>query len=194
MIAMQIEDAQGILRDDVLDSDTRGAVKGMGFGSARAKTTNEADRLIPLYHAYDGRVRNVPKYMAPRLRTTMFPRDNNEVPEEYWGKPVWSIDDEYPAEDENVYDFYCRLSKFAPDGIKAEISAAGLSANCRKRLAHGGFPTQFEADEHFRKKHPRRWAAYQRYIGTSTQSKGTDAIVAAVEAMQALAQATANKE
>ncbi len=187
--AQQIEALNGIRRDDVLNSETRAAVQGLGFGSAAVKSTNDADRYITLYHRYDGRERAVPKYMAARYVIQRFTSGDREIPDEHWGKQVWMLnpDSDQIVHDASPRDFVCRMSPLSQGAVKDEIIRAGLSRNCRKQVKGGGYQNQFDADEHFRKKHPRRWAAYQRFLGTDTANRGTDALVNAVQAMREMA-------
>lgn len=186
-IAAQIDAMPGQVRDDVMDADTVGALKDMlPVGTERVRATNGADLMVNIYHRFDGRVVEVPSYQAPRYCTTRFPREE-PVPVEYWGKVVWGLDPAFSERDEVPGTFQCRVSLKAPDDIKAEMRAAGLNLTCRKRVASGGFQTQFEADEHFRVKHPRRWAAYQRFANRDVTARGSDAMVQAVQAMQQMA-------
>lgn len=159
-------EAQTERRDDVLNRETRGAVRQMGLGALPGETSANAARFVTLYHAFDDRTLRVPMYMAPQRITERFPSDT-EVPEEWHRKQVWYLQDMRP--EDAAYAFQCRLSRNQADpAIVAEMSKAGLAATCRKRLRHGGFGTQFEADEHFRVKHPRRWQSYQRFLGVDT--------------------------
>ena len=73
------------------------------------------------------------------------------------------------------------------DEIKAEMKAAGLQQTCRKKLKNDGYDTQFAADEHFRVKHPRRWAAYQRFVTQNAQRQTTASMASAVQAMSDMA-------
>lgn len=190
--AMMARDLNAHLASKGIDDEEQAGIRKIkGLGATSTRASKDAEMMVTIYHAYDGRAKEVPKYQVPRLCTRLFD-PSDEVPEEYWNKPVWSYDEDFPAEDTADYDYQCRLSPKSEFAV--EMKAAGLAAVCRKRLVHGGFATQFEADEHFRKKHARRWAAYQRFLTKNSADQGTNAIVAAVQAMQALATSSANKE
>ena len=184
----QVEEIRVAVREDIATSDTATAVKALvpGAGISPTKSNNDADKFPTLYHAYDGRAVQMPMYQVEDRLKRRFP-DSDEVPEEYRGKQVWLI--RPPKTETVVYEFQCRLSPKADPEVLAEIRAAGLQPTCRKKLKNSGFPTQFEADEHFRKKHPRRWAAYQRYLSTAASKDSADSLKAAVAAMLSLAEA-----
>lgn len=197
-VAAQIDTMRAKVRDDVLDGDTVAALKSAlpGIGTESTRATNGADIMVKLYHRYDGREIEVPSYQAPRYATNRFPRDET-IPREHWNKTVWGLTPDFSEREQQTYEFQCRLSRNQQDEkIKDEMRRAGLAMTCRKRLKDGGYATQFEADEHFRVKHPRRWRSYQLFMGRDVTAHGADAMTAAVQAMQAVAEAVAarNKE
>jgi hypothetical protein len=194
-IAAQIKGMRAVERDDVMDADTIGALKNLlPVGTQRVRASNGADLMVTLYHKYDGRVIEVPSYQAPRYATTRFPSEE-PVPREYWRQVVWGLEPSFSEHEDVPGVFQCRVSVKSSDANKAEMKAAGLNLTCRKSVKGGGFQTQFEADEHFRVKHPRRWASYQRFVGRDVQTRGSDAMVQAVQAMQQMAAGlTAPKE
>lgn len=157
----QLKKIQASIREDVLDGDTKQAVKRLGLESERTASTNDANKFITLYHAYDGRELPIPMYQVAKRLQEVFPR-TAEYPEEFWDEQVWLG---YPPDrvDETPREAQCRLSPNADEATKAEMKAAGLAPTCRKKVRGGGFATQFEADEHFRVKHPRRWKSYERF-------------------------------
>lgn len=153
------------LRDDVLTSETKGAVANMGLGSTPVKATNDADMWVPLYHAYDGRAVPVPMYMVEKRLTDRFSYDP-AIPSEFHGGQVWFHYPQPNAVGDKPYQ--CRISIYGTEEMKEAMKAAGLMPVCRKPAT---FATQFEADEHFRIKHRRRWEAWQRYLA---EAKGQD--------------------
>lgn len=176
-------------REDVLTPEVKGEIRGLGIGATPGRVTNNANRFVTLYHAYDGRSVPVPTYMGPQRLTERFPAGDTTVPDEFRGKQVWFLRPQKTTSE--AYDFQCRLSPNAAEDVREEVRRAGLAATCRKRLAHGGFSTQFEADEHFRVKHPRRWAAYQRFLGIDTQKTAASNMETLVQAMTEMARASA---
>ena len=175
------------IREDVLTPETLQAIKGAvpGVGASPTKSNNDADVFAVLFHAYDGRRLQLPLYQAENRLGQRF-EYTDEVPAEYHGKQVWHL--KQSESDREPNEFQCRLSKLAPAEHLEEMKKAGLNPTCRKRTKNGGFATQFEADEHFRVKHPRRWAAYQRYNSTAASKSSATSLEAAVKAMLALAQ------
>jgi hypothetical protein len=170
--------------NDVVNNETKGELNKMGFGAGAQKSTNRADEMVPLYHAYDGRTARVPFYQASQRLTVRFSSDN-DVPEEWQNEQVWYLDPPEGSEaDADAERFPCRLSREQTDPeINAQMKKAGLAQTCRKRLRGGGFTTMFEADEHFRVKHPRRWASYQRFLGvdaTRTAAENQTALMAQI--------------
>lgn len=196
--AAQVEKLRVETRDDVLNAETASAIKGLGrvigtdVSTSGTRSTNDADKMVPMYHAYDGRTIRVPMYQVEDRLMRTFDR-TDEIPQEYWGKQVWVLDgEERTAEPENG-EFQCRLSPKASDETKAEMKAAGLNANCRKRLKYDGFATQFEADEHFRVKHPRRWRSYQTWMSQNASRSGSDQMAQAITTLAAIATSMAPK-
>ena len=179
----QVEELKAVSREDVLTSDVKSQLSREGLSAAPTAVTNDANRFPVLYHAYDGRSLRLPMYQAEDRLKRRFP-STDEIPPEFHGKQVWHI--RAPKTEPGSYEFQCRLNPNADPAIKAEMKAAGLQSSCRKKLKNGGFPTQFEADEHFRVKHPRRWASYQRYVTQNTQRTAADSMASAVQAMLAL--------
>lgn len=183
-------DAQGELdalktanKDDVLTGDTRAAIGSLGLNASAVEVSNDANRWIPLHHAYDGRVTAVPLYMLNQMNSLLasrFPHDS-DIPPEYRGQRVWYSDSANVIKPETP-SIMCALSVDQPDVMKEAMREAGLAANCRKP---GRFRTQFEADYHFERKHPRRWAAYQRYLESKRQTASTDQIAKVLEALMA---------
>lgn len=182
----QLDELRIAVREDVANTETAGALKALvpGMGVAPTKSNNDADKFPTLYHAYDGRAIPMPMYQVEDRLKRRFPF-SDEVPEEFHGKQVWLIRPPQSSTEPNL--FQCRLSAKADAKILDEMRAAGLQPTCRKRTKNGGFATQFEADEHFRTKHPRRWAAYQRHLNTNSQKQASKAMQDAVAAMTALA-------
>ena len=178
----QVADLRAQPRVTRVDSEDLGALRDAGLGASPVKaTTNGADNFVTLYHAYDGRVWSGPMYMlgGPNGRLTLrFPTNDNTIPKQYRGKQVW-LPDPPPAE-EQYRPFLCKLSPEQPDDVKADMRAAGFRSDCSKP---NGFFTQFEADEHFRKKHPRRWEAYQRHMNAQRQTQSSDRITELVQAI-----------
>ena len=169
-----------LTQDDIVTGDVKTQVRDMGMGAAPIKVTNNADQMVALYHVMDGRVVRVPMYMVPKMLTHRFPSET-DIPASFHRKRVWSVrrDDAPP---EVVRPFLCPLSKWQNDEQKALMTKAGLPSNCMKR---GTFATQFEADEHFRMKHRRRWAAYQRYLDEARSRESQDNMTRLIEAMLA---------
>lgn len=167
--AEQFAQVQAVIRDDVVNGETAGALSGMGMGVSKTQATNGANTLVTLFHAYDGRAVSMPSYGVENRLRLRFP-DESSIPVEYRGKQVWLI--EKPSSHDAPRPFLCRLNVAQTDEIKADMMTAGFVANC---IEAGGHPTQFEADEHFRKRHPRRWQAYERYLTGARQTAATDA-------------------
>lgn len=183
-------DAQGELdamnqqtKDDVLTGDTRSAIGSMGLNTSAIEVTNDANKWIPLYHAYDGRVTRVPLYMLNQMNSLLAARftHDSDIPPEYRGQRVWYSDPANVSKPE-ASTILCPISADQPDEVKALVREAGLIADCRKP---GRFRTQFEADYHFQRKHPRRWAAYQRYLEAQRQTASSDQIAKVLEALMA---------
>jgi len=177
-------------RDDVHNAETRAEVRSLGLGSMPVKASNDASKFITLYHAYEGRSVPVPRYMGPQRITERFPYGDSTVPDEFWGKQVWHMTPQVTPESGD-YQFQCRLSVNAPADVREEMTRAGLAATCRKKMKFGGFSTQFEADEHFRIKHPRRWQSYQRFIGVDTQKSAQSNMESLVSSIRDLVTAQA---
>ena len=194
--AAQVEKLRVETRDDVVNAETRADIKrlsgviGTDVSASSTRSTNDADKMVPMYHAYDGRTIRVPMYQVEDRLMRTFDR-TDEIPQEYWGKQVWVLSDEERTAEPEAGEFQCRLSPNAPDETKAEMKAAGLNSNCRKRLKYGGFATQFEADEHFRVKHPRRWKSYQTWQGLNASRSSSDGMTKAIEQLTAIAVAQA---
>ena len=185
---MQLEELKVAVRDDVVTGETIAGLKAAGpFGATPTKSNNDADKFVTLYHLYDGRELRLPMYQAEdRLKRRFLP--TSETPEEYHGLQVWhirSVGIERP-----VNEFQCRLSRNSPEDMLADMKKAGLVPTCRKRTKDGGFATQFEADEHFRIKHPRRWQAYQRWLNQNSSKTQAESMNSAVQALLTMAQAS----
>ena len=181
--AAQVEELRILVRDDVLNPETSAGIRGLGgLDASPTKASNDADKMVLLYHAYDGRAVRVPMYQAEDRIGRRFER-TDEVPEEFWGQQVWRI--RAPRTETEQFDFQCRLSPKASAEIKAEMTAAGLRDDCRKKLKHGGFETQFEADEHFRVKHPRRWKSYRTWMTDNAARSSANQMTAAIQALVA---------
>lgn len=167
-------------KDDVVTGEERTQARDLGLGVAPVKATNEADKMVALHHIMDGRIVRVPKYMVPKMLAFRFPVDN-DIPSEFHRKRVWSTRNvDAPQIDR---PFRCALSVYATDEQKAEMAEAGMRSLCRKA---GSFATQFEANEHFRIKHRRSWAAYQLHL---TQKQARDAAASTQELLRTLAAA-----
>lgn len=166
--------------DTVLDNATSGALRSEGFGAEKVESTNGADIIVTLYHAYDGREVRKPLYQVEHALKQRFPRNSDECPREYWNKQVWHIRSQGS---EITGTYQCKLSPRGPEETQAEMRAAGLAPNCRKVVKGGGFQTEFEADEHFRRKHPRRWQAYQRYLDRASQRRTADMMAAMAQSV-----------
>ena len=177
-------------RDDVHNAETRAEVRSLGLGSAPVKASNDAAKFVTLYHAYEGRSVPIPRYMGPQRITERFPYGDSTVPDEFWGRQVWHMTPQVTPEPGD-YPFQCRLSVNAPVDVREEMTRAGLAATCRKKMKFGGFSTQFEADEHFRIKHPRRWQSYQRFIGVDTQKSAQSNMESLVSSIRDLVTAQA---
>lgn len=173
------------LRGDVLTPETAGGLKAIGMGAEKIESTNGADIIVTLFHAYDGREIRLPLYQVEHRIGQRFPRGDRDIPQEYWGGQVWFI--RSTGVTPEAGDFLCKLSINGTDEQKDEMRAAGLRADCRKVVKSGGFATEFEADEHFRKKHPRRWQAWQRYITVREQRRTAEMMSQAVAGMAAAA-------
>ena len=175
--AEQMAEIKSQVRNDVVTGETAGEIGAIGMGVSPVQATNGADVYITLYHAYDGREVSLPSYMVEQRLTLRFPRNDSAIPPEYRGKQVWlakrvkAMDDPKP--------FMCRLHVDQTEEIKAEMLKAGFTPTCRKGP---GFRTQFEADEHFRIKHPRRWTAYERAMTVARESRSSDQLSTLVEA------------
>lgn len=179
----QVETLRAALatRDDVVNSETKNALGSLGFAAEPVAVNNGANTLIPLYHAFDGRTIHIPFYQVEKALTRRFTKQD-DVAAEYVGKQVWVLSPEQVDRPETG-SFQCRLSPAAPEDIKAEITAAGLTSSCRKKLKYGGFRTQFEADEHFRKRHGRRWTAYQDWRQRNALAASGNQMAAAIEVL-----------
>ena len=197
--AAQVEKLRVETRDDVVNGETSSAIKGLGsvigtdVSASGVRSTNDADKMVPMYHAYDGRTIRVPMYQVEDRLMRTFER-TDEIPREFWDKQVWVLDSDDRTAEPEQGEFQCRLSPNAPDETKAEMKAAGLNSNCRKRLKYGGFATQFEADEHFRVKHPRRWRSYQTWQGLNASRSSGDSMAKAIEQLTAIAVAQAGNK
>lgn len=189
--ARQVEELRVQTRNDVVNGETAAAIRGIdGFDVSGQRSTNDADKMVALHHAYDGRTIRIPMYQVEDRLLRRFER-SDEIPNEYWGEQVWLLSPGEDTHEDN--EFQCRLSPNASDGIKAEMKAAGLNANCRKRLKYNGFATQFEADEHFRVKHPRRWRSYQTFMSQNAARSSGDQLAKAIEQLTILATAAAKE-
>lgn len=170
-----------VKQEGAVGAELSKALKGLGMGAAPEEANNGAKLMMTLYHAYDGRTIKVPVYQVAQRLTVRFP-DNADVREGFVRKQTWLLSP--PESYGEAYYFQCRLGQNQTDPeILAEIRTAGLAPTCRKRLKHGGFQTQYEADEHFRIKHPKRWAAYQRSLTRDTAlsaKRSQDAMMGAI--------------
>ena len=169
---------QATVRDDVLNAETRSAVTQMGLGASPTKASNDADKYVPLYHAYDGRVVSIPMYMVEKRLTDRFEEDDLTVDPEFRGEQVWFHTPQEVAFVDR--SFFCRLSADGTEEMKAEMKTAGLAAVCRKPAK---FSTQFEADEHFRIKHRRRWEAWQRYVTGNQSTQSANSVSDVIKAL-----------
>ena len=166
----------------VVDQTVKSGLRGLGMKGTETTVTNGADVIVTLFHAFDGREVQIPLYQVENRIIQRFPR-TDEVPREFWGKRVWWTREQ--EHDVAERPFHCRLAPRQSPEMKAEMRAAGLAGNCRKDEKVGGWPTQFEADEHFRMKHPRRWRSYQDYRGRSASSSSAELLTQAVAALVA---------
>ena len=148
-----------LVRDDVLTPEVRAGIQELGAGVEAVKATNGADNIITLYHAYDGRAVPMPSYMLKNRLEVRFPY-SDDYPADFRGEQIWFLTPQ-PSESA-ARPFACPLSSSANEEQRAEMESFGLTGGvnmkCSKRQ---GFQTQFEAQEHFRKRHPRRYQAYQ---------------------------------
>lgn len=167
-------------QDDVVTGEERTQIRDLGMGIAPTKVTNEADKMVALHHVLDGRIVRVPKYMVPRMLTFRFPVDN-EIAPEFHRKRVWSTrrPANMPVDDRQ---FMCLLSTQQTDEVKAAVELAGLRSLCRKPIK---FRTKFEADEHFRIKHRRSFAAYERYLSSKYAQDAQDNMTRLITAVLA---------
>lgn len=177
--AEQMAEIKAVLRETRIEGDDQSALREAGLGASAVKATNGADRYITLYHAYDGREIPLPSYMVQDRLTRRFDHDSS-TPPEYRGKQVWLL--RKPAGHDDPKPFMCRLHVDQAEEVKAEMLEAGFQPNCHQI---SGYRTQFEADEHFRKRHPRRWTAYERHLNGARQAA---AITAASGANSELAE------
>ena len=166
--------------DVVLDQAVKSGLSGLGMKGVETTTTNGADVIVTLFHAFDGREVHVPLYQVENRIKQRFPH-TDEVPRELWGKRVWWTREQEHETAERP--FHCRLSPNQTPEMKAEMRAAGLAGDCRKDNKVGGWPTQFEADEHFRMKHPRRWRSYQDYRTRAASASSADTLRDVVTAL-----------
>ena len=174
----QLADIKAQPRVTRVDSEDLGALRDAGLGASPVKaTTNGADQFVTLYHAYDGRQWSGPMYMVGNRLSLRFPNEN-DIPAKHRGKQVWLPTP--PPREEQVRPFLCKLSAEQTDEVKADMREAGFRSDCPKP---GGFFTVFEADEHFRKKHPRRWEAYQRHLEAQQRTQSSDRISELVRAV-----------
>lgn len=168
-------------QDDVLNVETKAEVKALNLGMNPVKATNNANLMVPLYHAFDGRTVPVPMYQVAKRFTVRFTA-GDDCPAEYVGQRVW-----YPNPQRvstGVRAFKCPLQ--VGGETRPDILAAGLQPSCRHKA---GFFTEFDAEEHFRKRHPKRWAAHQRFITQNTTKESNDKLSQAIALMaQALTQ------
>lgn len=165
-------------RDDVLNAETKGQIRGLGgMDAGPVESSPDADQYVTLYHAYDSRAVEVPLYMVTKRLALRFP-DNNDVDPKYKNKQVWHLQ----PQPNTLADrpFKCRLSVDCTPEQREEMVAAGIAPMCRKP---GGFWTQFDADEHFRVKHKTRWAAYQRHLTERRENRQADSMKDVIDAL-----------
>lgn len=179
----QFSTVEGTSRDDVMASEQAQEAARMGFGTAPVKATNDANRYQKLYHAFDDREVSLPRYMVGQRLTERFKQGDEEVNPEFWGKQVWLMQADPRRRPSVERTFQCRLSIRASDEFKAEMAKSGLTPTCRLAPKGGGFDTQFQADEHFRVKHPRRWTSYQRWRTENVQTASADRLQETVAAL-----------
>ena len=167
--------------DIVVDQGVKSGLGSLGMKGTETTATNGAEVIVTLFHAYDGREVSIPLYQVKNRIAQRFPRNTDEVPREFWGQRVWWTREQ--EREAPLRRFHCRLAPNQTPEMKAEMLAAGLRGDCRKDEKAGGWPTQFEADEHFRMKHPRRWRSYQDYRTRAASASSADMLKDVVTAL-----------
>ena len=118
----EMQELDATTRDDVLSPETKSAVAGLGMGASPMQATNDADKWVRLYHAFDGRSIPIPMYMVERKLMDRFETGNDCAPE-YVGTQVWFASPQPASEKEKPY--HCRLSVSGNEDMKAEMLKAG---------------------------------------------------------------------
>jgi len=151
-----------------------------------------ADIIVPLYHAFNGRVWQGPLYMttgeggAMSLLKYRFSAEDvrlNGLDPKWTGKRVWYVDPQPMTGEEGR--ILCRFSVNLPADRKELLVEQGFSALCRKDVK---FNTQAQEDYHVQKRHPRYYAFMKTKkvedaaeSAARSQATQTEALIALVE-------------
>jgi hypothetical protein len=165
MVSMNIEDT---MTAEAEFAELASTVRGEGLGVTPVKAlSNNADTMVPIYHAITGHSHKVPYYMVDTneghslLKVTFTNEDIrlNQLDPKWAGKRVWYLT-EQTREKQTEGDIYCTFSVHQTDASKQEVIARGFAVDCRKNVK---FATRYDMENHRKLRHPRRDAAISRY-------------------------------
>ena len=143
------------------------SLKSEGMAASPLKAmNNNADTMVPVYHAITNYSHSVPYYMvdtndgASLLKRTFTNEDVrlNQLDPKWANKRVWYLT-EQPTE-EKIGDFFCTFSANQPKEKQEEIRTQGFQCDCRKVVT---FNTRYDMENHRRLRHPRRHEALARW-------------------------------
>lgn len=112
--------------------------------------------LVILYHAYDGRVVTVPRFMAAHKLAERFPAESF-IPAKWHKQRAWFLEPQ--AEDQNRLNLPCMFHENQSEEVKALVRAAGLTpGSCRKN----NIPSEYALERHMTLKHGEPFKAINR--------------------------------
>ena len=138
---------------------------------------DEDGEFATVYNSFSGLPSRVTVTMLPRLMQRKFSRQHVEVPEEFWGRRVWTAT---KPKVEPRTELPCVFGEAAPE--REVVLAAGLGhINCRK----ANIPTESARRLHAEHSHKTSWTAYREHI---VNRDASDDRAAQRELLQVIAQ------
>ncbi len=143
-------------------------IRGEGLQVTPLKAmNNNADTMVPVYHAITNNSHKVPFYMVDTteghsLLRVLFTQDDinqNQIDPKWLGKRVWHISPQ-TADTQNGGAIYCSFSVHQPKDMQEKILDDGFTVDCRKQVK---FTSRYDMEHHRALRHPRRHAAMARY-------------------------------
>ncbi len=177
MVSLNVENAMSAENEF---SELASAVRGEGLGITPLKAmNNNADTMVPIYHAITGHAHKVPYYMVDTneghsLLKVIFTSEDvrlNQLDPKWESKRVWYLTTQTP-EKQVEGDVYCTFSVKQPDVERQSVIKRGFTVDCRKDVK---FATRYDMENHRKLRHPRRDAALLRYEDERRSQEISDA-------------------